>query len=107
MKILVDNCVVKRFGPLLADHEAIHASQIGWSKLENGDLIRAAEEAGFEVMITVDKNVQYQQSLAGRKISIVVLSPIFVYYEDIAALVPQVCQVLADLPSGSFIVIRP
>ncbi len=58
-------------------------------------------------MITVDKNLQYQESLTGRKISIIVLSPIFVYYEDIAALVPQVCQVLADLPSGSFIVIRP
>lgn len=107
MKILVDNCVVKRFGQLLTDHEAIHASQLGWSKLENGDLIQAAEEAGFEVMITVDKNLLYQQSLSGRKLSIIVLSPIFVYYEDIAALGPQVCQVLNDLPTGSFIVVRP
>jgi predicted nuclease of predicted toxin-antitoxin system len=107
MRILIDNCVVKRFGPLITDHETTHASQLGWSKLENGDLIRTAEEAGYEVMITVDKNLQYQQSLAGRKISIIVLSPIFVYYEDIAALVPQVILALDNLPSGSFVVIRP
>ena len=45
----------------------------GWEELANGELIDAAEQAGFEVMVTADKNIRYQQNLAGREIAIVVL----------------------------------
>jgi len=107
MRILIDNCVVKRFGQLLVGHEAVHVSKQGWANLENGDLIAAAELAGFDVMITVDKNLQYQQNLTGRKISIIVLSPRFVFYDNIAALLPQVNKALEDLPQGSFLTILP
>ncbi len=49
------------------------AAQEGWDKLKNGDLLTAAEEAGFDLLVTTDKNIRYQQNLAGRKIAIVVL----------------------------------
>ncbi|HLP00126.1 MAG TPA: hypothetical protein VK171_16135 [Fimbriimonas sp.] len=107
MKILLDNCVVRRFGDLLEGHEVIHASRLGWAELENGDLIRAAEADGFDVMITVDKNVQYQQNVTGRRISIIVLTPRFVFYDQIAALAPSIKLALANLPQGSFIAIGP
>jgi len=45
----------------------------GWDTLENGDLLDAAEAAGFEVLVTTDKNLSYQQNLTGRRIAIVVL----------------------------------
>ena len=45
----------------------------GWEKLENGELLNEAEAAGFEVLVTTDKNLRYQQNLKGRKIAIVVL----------------------------------
>jgi hypothetical protein len=45
-----------------------------WTLLENGDLLRAAEDSGFNVMVTGDKNLSYQQNLAGREIALVVLS---------------------------------
>jgi hypothetical protein len=45
----------------------------GWSRLKNGELIAAAESAGFEVFITTDKNLKYQQNLVGRRMAIVVL----------------------------------
>lgn len=107
MKVLLDNCVTRRFGQLLPGHEVIHAGRHGWAELENGDLIKAAEQDGFEAMITVDKNVEYQQSLAGRKLSIIVLTPRLVFYEHIAPLAPDVESALADLPQGSFIKIAP
>lgn len=45
----------------------------GWEELENGELLKQAEAAGFEVLVTTDKNIRYQQNLKGRKIAIVVL----------------------------------
>jgi hypothetical protein len=50
------------------------AAQQGWNKLNNGDLLTAAEEAGFDILLTTDKNIRYQQNLAGRKLAIVVLA---------------------------------
>ena len=60
MKILLDHCVPRPFERLLLGHEAIHTSRLAWQRLENGDLLSAAEEAGFLVLITVDRSMQYQ-----------------------------------------------
>ena len=46
---------------------------MGWAKLTNGDLLTTAEAAGFEIFLTADKNIQYQQNLSGRRIALVVL----------------------------------
>ena len=46
---------------------------MGWSELRNGDLLTAAEESGFELMVTADRNIRYQQNLAGRRIALVIL----------------------------------
>jgi hypothetical protein len=45
----------------------------GWGELENGELLNEAEAAGFQVLVTTDKNLSYQQNLTGRRIAIVVL----------------------------------
>jgi hypothetical protein len=80
---------------------------MGWQELKNGPLIAAAERDGFPVMVTTDKNLQYQQNLSGRKVSIIVLAPILVFYEDLVPLVGQLIHALDDLSEGSFIVIKP
>ncbi len=54
-------------------HEVTTAHERGWSQLLNGPLIEAAEGAGFEVFVTTDKNLKYQQNLAGRQLAIIVL----------------------------------
>jgi hypothetical protein len=62
--------------PLLSflPHHTVKKTQdLGWDTLNNGALLRAAEEAAFEVFLTTDKNIRYQQNLAGRVIAIVVL----------------------------------
>jgi len=46
----------------------------GWEQLSNGDLLQVAEEAGFDLLLTTDQRIRYQQNLTGRKIAIVVLS---------------------------------
>ena len=58
MRILLDNNVNQRFASLLGDFDVTHARALGWGELLNGTLISAAEVAGFDVMITADKQMQ-------------------------------------------------
>ena len=73
MLIIFDQATPVPIRPYLEQHTVRTAAQQGWDKLSNGDLLTAAEEAGFEIPLTTDKNLRYQQNLAGRKIAIVVL----------------------------------
>src|ERR1035438_2634613 len=73
MLILFDQATPVPIRPYLDRHTVRTAAQQGWDTLKNGDLLTAAEEAGFDMLLTTDKNMRYQQNLAGRKIAIVVL----------------------------------
>src|SRR5262249_50450478 len=57
----------------LIGHTVVEAFAKGWDRLSNGELLKAAEDSGFDVLLTTDKNIRYQQNLAGRRIAIVVL----------------------------------
>ena len=74
MRILFDNGAPKPIARSLTGHEITYARPIGWHELKNGDLIEKAEEGGYEVLLSTDKNIRYQQNLMGRKIALVVLS---------------------------------
>ena len=54
-------------------HSVRTAAQQGWDRLVNGDLLSIAEQAGFDLLLTTDKNMRYQQDLSNRKIAIIVL----------------------------------
>jgi len=58
----------------LQDHQVSTAYELGWSNLKNGELLQQAERLGFEVLVTTDQNLRYQQNLTSRTIAIVVLS---------------------------------
>lgn len=73
MRVLFDNGTPNPIARSLAGHEVAFARQIGWHELRNGELLRQAEDAGFEVFLTADRNIRYQQNLSERKIAIVVL----------------------------------
>lgn len=73
MRILFDHGTPSGIAKALAGHEVTEAIDRGWDRISNGDLLKVAEEAGFELLLTIDKNLFYQQTLSGRKIAIVVL----------------------------------
>jgi hypothetical protein len=73
VKVLFDQGTPAPLRRALVGHSVATAYELGWSKLQNGALIAAAEAAGFEVLVTTDKNLKYQQNLASRTLSIVVL----------------------------------
>jgi hypothetical protein len=74
MLVLFDNGTPRTLARYLIDHHTVtEARARGWEQLDNGQLLTVAEAAGFEVLVTTDKNIRYQQNLESRKIAIVVL----------------------------------
>ena len=73
MKILLDECVPWPMRHLIASHSCSSVQVLGWSGIRNGDLLERAE-AAFDLFITSDQNIRYQQNLASRSIAILELS---------------------------------
>ena len=73
MLILFDHGTPAPLQSFLKEHSVKKTKDLGWNTLSNGDLLKVAEEAAFEVFLTTDKNIRYQQNLAKRIIAIVVL----------------------------------
>ena len=73
MRILFDQGTPAPLRRYLDGHVVDTAAERGWSDLDNGDLIDNAEQAGYDVLITTDQNLQYQQNLAARRLAVVVL----------------------------------
>ena len=73
MRILFDQATPLPLRSYLSGHNVSTAAHPGWAELRNGDLLKAAEDAGFEVLVTTDKNMRYQQNLSTRRVAIVVL----------------------------------
>jgi len=74
MRILFDHGTPDDLAHALAGHVVTYARKVGWDILSNGQLLRAAEDAGFELLLTVDQGIRYQQNLTGRKIALLVLT---------------------------------
>lgn len=73
MKILFDQGVPVPLRRQLPGHTVTTAYEQGWSDLSNGDLLKIAEETGYQLFVTTDQNLRYQQNLRQRQIGIVVL----------------------------------
>jgi len=74
VKILSDANTPAPLARFLRGHEVVRADELGWQGLENGALLDAAEQAGFDLLLTCDQNVRYQQNFASRKLALVILS---------------------------------
>ncbi len=90
MLILFDHGTPRGIGRALQGHTIKEARTQGWDTLSNGELLKAAEEAGFDVLLTTDTNLPHQQNLEGRKLAIMILS------KNRWRLVRQVMQQIAD-----------
>ena len=73
MLILFDHGTPRSTAGWLYGHVVVEAIERGWDRLSNGALLKVAEDAGFELLLSTDKNIRYQQNLAGRQIAIVIL----------------------------------
>ena len=76
MKVLLDENLDHALRNLLGTHEVFTVTYLGWTGLQNGALLRAAEESGMDVLLTGDQTLTYEQNLTGRRLAVVALSAI-------------------------------
>jgi hypothetical protein len=86
---------------LLVEHAVMTANELGWSTLKNGELLAAAEDEGFDLFVTTDANLKYQQNLVGRRIGIVVLGT--TSWPRIKAATELVVQAIDSAKPGAYL----
>lgn len=104
MVILFDHGTPRGIARALENHTVKLAKEEGWDRLSNGDLLTAAENAGFDVLLTTDQGIEHQQNLINRKIAVVILGS--AQWPVIKTMLPQVVVALEAARPGSFIFVE-
>ncbi|MGE0132228.1 MAG: DUF5615 family PIN-like protein [Blastocatellales bacterium] len=99
MKILLDHCSPATLKKHLEPHEVKTARQMGWGRLENGELLNEAQHE-FDVLISTDSNIKYQQRLPDYNISLIVLRGRTNALPSLVELIPQILELLAQIQPG-------
>lgn len=105
MRILLDESLPRPLRGELPGHSVRTVGEMGWSALENGELLRRAAEH-FDVFLTADQNLQFQQNLSALPIAVAVLAAPANRLEDLRPLIPELLAQLATLPARSFVRVR-
>lgn len=106
MKVLLDECVPRRLKRLIIGHEVTTVPEMGWASIKNGRLLRLAE-LSFEVFVTLDQNLEYQQNLDSYQIAIVVLVAKTNQFKKLRLLVPSLLETLESAKAGGMVHIGP
>jgi predicted nuclease of predicted toxin-antitoxin system len=89
MKILLDECVTKHLKPFLSDHSVFTVREMKWSGIKNGKLMALCVENRFDILLTIDKNLQFQQNLEIYPITIVVLNCFSSTVQELVTFLPD------------------
>lgn len=100
MKVLLDENLDHALRNLLGHHGVVTVTFMGWAGLQNGELLKAAEDSGVDVLLTGDKTLNYEQNLTGRRLAIVALSAI--QLPIIKKNLPAIITALDNAVPGSF-----
>jgi hypothetical protein len=101
VRILLDECIDRRLAKEIKDHEVVTVPQAGWAGIKNGELLALAQEQ-FDVLVTVDRNLSFQQNLPQFNIAVVVLEAPTNRLIDLRRLLPKLHGLLQGLVKGQF-----
>ncbi|HZT35760.1 MAG TPA: DUF5615 family PIN-like protein [Nitrososphaera sp.] len=104
MRILIDECLPKKIKASFPTHECTTVQEAGLAGKQNGDLLSLAE-GNFDVFLTVDKGIRYQQNLAGRKIAVLTIRAVSNDIDDIRPHIRDCLVALDSLKPGQIVVV--
>jgi hypothetical protein len=105
MRVLLDECVPRSLRRELPDHEVSTVAEAGWAGVKNGELLKLAAQA-FDAFVTVDRNLQYQQNLAGLELAVVIVHALSNDASVLRPLMPAVREALAGATPGKVTHVR-
>jgi predicted nuclease of predicted toxin-antitoxin system len=100
VRVLLDEQLPRQLARFLTGHDVHTVQQESWAGLTNGQLLDAAEAAGFTVLVTGDRNLQFQQNLANRLLGVIVLCGASNAIEDLLPLVPGAINAINVVRAG-------
>lgn len=100
MRVLLDEQLPRQLAQEILGHDVRTVQQQGWAGLGNGELLRRAADAGFEVFLTADRNLQFQQNLVLSPLRVIVLAASSNALEDLLPLVPSILRSIPDASPG-------
>jgi hypothetical protein len=103
MRLLLDECVPRPLKQDLAGHDVEHVVDKGWSSKRNGELLKLMVSEGFEALLTVDQNIEFQQNLKELRIGVVVVRARTNRMKELRPLVPEILDALSKLAPGEII----
>lgn len=103
MKILLDECLPSHLRKHLVGHDCETVPRAGLAGKPNGELLALAERFGWQVLLTMDRGVPYQQNLAGRAISVIVVRSKSNRLADLQPLVPGILEALGFIKKGQVV----
>ncbi|HEX8567339.1 MAG TPA: DUF5615 family PIN-like protein [Pyrinomonadaceae bacterium] len=102
MKLLLGECAPRRLKNYFVGYDVSTIEQAGFKGLKNGNLLRAAD-GKFEVLITVDKNIEYQQNTAALPLAILILAAASNRLESLLPLIPDALKILETIKTGDVV----
>lgn len=97
MKILLDECITKHLKPLFVEHEVFTVRDMNWGGIKNGKLMEFCTENQFEILLTIDKNLQFQQNLSKYPLTIIILNCATSKIEDLKNFIPPLLLKINNL----------
>lgn len=103
MKVLLDECLPRRLKRDLSGHQVFTVPDMGWAGVKNGALLRLIQNAAFDVFVTIDGNLSYQQNLKGVNLAIIVLRAPDNTIESLRPLAPAILVAIQRISIGDVI----
>ena len=102
MRLLLDECIPRKLKESLKEHDCRTVPEEGLAGKKNGELLALADASGFQVFLTIDRGIEYQQNLQAGNVSVVLVRAKSNRLADLLPCVPAILKVIAELKPGEF-----
>ena len=103
MRILIDECVPRPIKRELVNHDVHHVVDMGWSSKRNGELLQLMLKEGFEALLTVDRNLEFQQNLCASGVGVVLVIARTNRLKELRPLLPAILNAIARVTPGALV----
>ena len=105
-KLLLDECIPRKFKNDFSGHDCLTVPEAGWAGKKNGELLSLAESAGFQMFVSLDQGIEFQQNLTGRNIAVILLRAKSNRLADLIPLVGKILMSLSSIEPGPLVRIQ-
>lgn len=105
-KVLLDECIPRKFKSHLSGYDCVTVPEAGWAGKKNGELLDLAQNAGFQVFVSLDQGIEFQQNLTERNIAVILLRAKSNRLADLTPLAGKILMSLSSIEPGPLVRIQ-